>query len=62
MSHPVFNPEECSACGLCVDVCPQGVIEIVEDHAEATNEEACIGCEMCVEECPMGALLGVEED
>ncbi|NTU89237.1 MAG: 4Fe-4S binding protein [Actinobacteria bacterium] len=62
MSRPIINTDECSACGICVDTCPQSVLEIVGDAAVVVNEEACIACGDCLEECPMGAIEEIEED
>ena len=28
MAHPVLETEECIGCGICVDACPQDVLEI----------------------------------
>ena len=28
MPHPVLETDECIGCGICVDACPQGVLEI----------------------------------
>ena len=28
MSHPVINTDECIGCGICVDSCPQEVLEV----------------------------------
>jgi NAD-dependent dihydropyrimidine dehydrogenase PreA subunit len=62
MPRPIINEDECSGCGVCVDTCPSGVIELVGEVAEAVNEDDCTGCEACLEECPMGAITEVEED
>ena len=29
MAHPVIDADECIACGVCVDDCPQGVLELI---------------------------------
>ena len=62
MPRPVIDPTECSACGICVDACPNGVLEIVGDRSAIVDEDNCIGCGDCVEECPMGAILDIEDE
>lgn len=62
MSRPIINADECSACGICVDSCPQGVLEIVGDTSVVVNEDACIACGDCMDDCPMGAIEEIEED
>lgn len=62
MPRPIINEDDCSGCGVCVDTCPSGVIELVGEVARALNEDDCTGCEACLEECPMGAITEVEED
>ncbi len=61
MPRPVIT-DDCSACGICVDECPNGVIEIVVDAAQPLHDENCDGCEACMEACPMGAISEIEED
>lgn len=62
MSHPVIETDECIGCGICVDACPQEVLEVVGGVAEVVNEDSCIACGDCVEECPMGAIPEVVEE
>lgn len=62
MPRPIINEDECSGCGICVDSCPEGVLELVGDTAEAIDEDDCTGCATCMEECPMGAIEEIEED
>ena len=62
MPHPVISAEACIGCGICVDACPQEVLEVVGSVVEVVNEEACIGCSDCVDECPMDAILEIEEE
>ena len=62
MAHPVINADECVGCGICVDECPQGVLEVPDGVAEPVNEDNCIACGDCVEACPMGAITEIVED
>ena len=48
------DSEKCNACGVCVDICPVGAMN-VKDVAEVDREK-CTGCGLCVTECPIGAL------
>lgn len=61
MPRPVIDEDECSACGICVDECPEGVLEIVGDAAEPVKDEDCTGCAACMEVCPMGAITEIED-
>ncbi|WP_283169973.1 ATP-binding protein [Curtanaerobium respiraculi] len=62
MSHPVISTDDCVGCGICVDACPQGVLDVPAGVAEVVNEESCIACGNCLEECPMGAIQEIVED
>lgn len=62
MPRPIINDEECTACGACVDACPNGVLELEETSVTIINEDDCIGCENCIEECSMGVITKIEED
>ncbi len=56
MAIPNIDTDECSGCGICVDTCPQGVLDIVGSTAQVVNEDSCVECGDCAEECPMGAI------
>jgi ferredoxin len=47
--------EKCAGCGICVDVCPAGAIEV--NQQAVVNDEACTGCAACVSECPNEAIV-----
>lgn len=49
------DPEKCTGCGSCVDVCPNDAISL-EDDVARVREEDCTDCGECVEECPEGAI------
>lgn len=56
MEAPVkVDADLCSACGICVDECPSGVIDL-EDIAVMARPEDCTECGICVDVCPNGAL------
>jgi len=50
----------CTGCGACVDACPAGAIQVVEDerggHAQV-DAETCRVCEACIAACPEEAIM-----
>jgi len=55
--------ERCKGCALCVDACPEQVLEIGKkinlggyQHVVVVNPDACTGCCRCAEMCPDVAL------
>lgn len=62
----IHEPERCSHCGLCVNICPTEALHLEEDREKLKitrtyNSFACIWCVRCVEICPEGALrIGLE--
>ncbi|MBM7866324.1 4Fe-4S dicluster domain-containing protein [Heliobacterium gestii] len=50
-----IDPEKCTRCGACADVCPTGVIAMGDGGPEALKVP-CIACGHCVAVCPHGAL------
>ena len=53
-----FMPELCNGCGLCVQVCKDFGIGIVDGKAQATDTAifGCIGCGHCMAICPQEAI------
>ena len=63
----IIDLDKCDGDGICVDVCPMDVFEIVEmpeynneKKSQAPREEDCILCMACVSACPTEAII-VEE-
>ena len=49
------NEDECTACGSCVDECPEEAITLEDDVAKI-DKKKCSECGVCVEECPVDAI------
>ena len=54
----VVDPETCLGDGICVDVCPENALEIVDEKACSVEARAefCIECGQCVAVCPTESL------
>ena len=60
MAKLTFKTDECKGCGLCVEACPKGILQLSKDTinkkghhpAECVDEEACIACTSCATMCP----------
>lgn len=56
--------EDCIACGLCVDTCPE-VFEMGDEFAELivdeVPEDAEDACRQAAEECPSEAIIIIEK-
>jgi len=46
----------CTHCGKCAEVCPRGIIEIVNGVPRVKNVDECIACKQCVVNCPSKAI------
>jgi NADH-quinone oxidoreductase subunit I len=64
-SSMAFAPEKCISCGLCVNICPNQVINLTSEKDENNkkvlktyhmNMGRCLICGLCTETCPTGAL------
>ena len=51
-----FDPEKCSGCGTCLEVCPRSVLARSNGHVRIVDRDACMECGACVRNCPTEAL------
>ncbi|RJX35067.1 MAG: 4Fe-4S dicluster domain-containing protein [Desulfarculus sp.] len=50
------QPERCLGCGLCLEVCPHGVLALIDKRVQVVRRDACMECGACMTNCPSGAL------
>ena len=51
----VVDPEKCTGCGSCEEVCPVEAVKVVDD-VSVVDEKVCIGCGECSTVCPENAI------
>ncbi|NJB67911.1 NAD-dependent dihydropyrimidine dehydrogenase PreA subunit [Desulfobaculum xiamenense] len=51
-----FDEKACVGCGLCIQVCPHRVFELVAGRARMRDRDACIECGACALNCPPEAI------
>ncbi|UCF10910.1 MAG: 4Fe-4S binding protein [Candidatus Bipolaricaulota bacterium] len=61
-----IDPEKCTMCGACAEVCPRDAIEgdpyvpyLGDNHPYTIRELRCDGCGACVDVCEAGAIARV---
>jgi len=57
-----IDEEKCNGCGLCVDACHEGAIELVNGKAKLTREDYCDGLGDCLPACPTNAISFEERE
>lgn len=70
MPHDADNHHKCTACGICMNSCPNGTITVLskmEENPETGKPKkvldrhlydlgSCTFCNLCVQSCPFGAI------
>lgn len=51
----IIEPSLCDKCGMCVNICPQGIIEKFSFIVKEENKDKCMGCKACIAHCPTRA-------
>jgi NAD-dependent dihydropyrimidine dehydrogenase PreA subunit len=48
--------DKCTGCGMCVEVCPHGVMKVESGLAVIVDRDACMECSACSRNCPEEAI------
>lgn len=51
-----IDEEKCNGCGICIDACHEGALQLVDGKARLVSESYCDGLGDCLPECPTGAI------
>ncbi|MDD5571384.1 MAG: 4Fe-4S binding protein, partial [Bacteroidales bacterium] len=57
-----IDEDKCTGCGLCVEGCHEGALQIIDDKARLVSELFCDGLGACIGECPEGAITLEERE
>ncbi|MFC2016555.1 (2Fe-2S)-binding protein [Chloroflexota bacterium] len=61
----VVDTQKCTACSICVRLCPVQAIKIEKNHEKrlaVITEQKCLDCGLCFTRCPEYAVTMVERD
>ena len=55
-TKPKVRQRKCTACGACLDSCPENAIATLPDGTAQINDATCIGCGECIANCRSDAV------
>ncbi|ODA42935.1 4Fe-4S binding protein [Desulfosporosinus sp. BG] len=57
-----IDEEKCNGCGLCVNACHEGALQLIDGKARLVSESYCDGLGDCLPECPTHAIVLEERE
>ncbi len=56
------NEEKCTGCGLCIDACHEGALQLINGKARLISDSYCDGLGDCLPKCPADAISIIERE
>ncbi len=57
-----IDENRCNGCGLCINACHEGALQLINGKAKLVSESYCDGLGDCLPQCPVDAIKIVERD
>lgn len=57
-----IDEEKCNGCGICIDGCHEGALQLINEKAVMVSELYCDGLGACIGDCPVGAITLEERE
>ncbi|KOA18408.1 electron transport complex subunit RsxB [Clostridium homopropionicum DSM 5847] len=57
-----IDEKKCNGCGICVNACHEGAIQMIDGKAKLISDEYCDGLGDCLPGCPTGAIEIIERE
>jgi len=57
-----IDEELCNGCGVCIDGCHEGALQLIDGKARLVSELYCDGLGACLGDCPVGAITLEERE
>ncbi|MCG8485462.1 MAG: 4Fe-4S binding protein [Clostridia bacterium] len=57
-----IDEDKCNGCGICIDACHEGALQLIDGKAKLVSESYCDGLGDCLPECPTGAITMEERE
>lgn len=57
-----IDEDKCDGCGICVDSCAEGAIQIIDGKARLVSDSYCDGLGNCLADCPQDAITLIDRE